>query len=111
LNAETPITGQSSQQVGINRNQAGGDVKISVMIIFSANPGVFEYDIQGCDVPDADANYFTEGQGQIQNAVKQSDGTYQARVELSPWVASLMRLKCVTQNANAVTTKAIVTLH
>lgn len=108
FSAESPLTGQASIQVPIGELWQRRVTGISVEIIFSANPGAFNFQIQGADT-DNPAAYFTEGSGTVNQSTAMADGTFRARVELSPWVAKFMRLLINTQTANAVTVSANVT--
>lgn len=108
FNAESPLTGQSSIAVYIS-NSAEREVNgLALELVFSANPGTFNFRIQGSD-SDADSSYFTEGAGTVTTATQEADGTYRMRVELSPWVTKFMRLNINMQTQNNVTVTARVT--
>jgi hypothetical protein len=98
-------TGTSSQAFCIapNINTPGNAPSISLEIIFSGDPGAFNFQIQDADT-DATSNYVTVPTGgTITAAANLSGSTFVARVELVPIKGSFVRLKTSTQTANAVT--------
>jgi hypothetical protein len=80
-----------------------------VEIVFSANPGVFEVDIEEAAI-DAESSYLLNSSStayKITVATARPDGTYVAWAELQPQGGAFLRLNMVAL-ANVVTTKAKV---
>jgi hypothetical protein len=80
-----------------------------VEIVFSANPGVFEVDIEEAAI-DAESSYLLNSSStayKITAATARPDGTYVAWAELQPQGGAFLRLNMVAL-ANVVTTKAKV---
>jgi|SRR5579863_1046423 len=104
FSAEQPVSGEASISVQPSYLWARRLTGLSFEIIFSANPGTFNFQIQGADT-DSATKFATEGNGTVTTATAMGDGTYLARVELSPWVARWVRLlvSAATQNAVNVT--------
>jgi hypothetical protein len=110
INAETPATGYRSIYFNPAVMWDRRDTGVSIEFIFSGNPGVLNFQIQGANT-EADAAYLTEGSGTLTAANgPQSDGTYRARVELSPWVAQHCRILVSAATANPVTATVIASV-
>ena len=110
-NAEQPSTGAFSQQFHIpaaNQFQPAPSA-ISFELIWAANPGAFNIQIQDADT-DATGNYTTLSAtaGTITSSPQSPGGVYVSRVELNPWRANYGRLYVNTQSANAVNLTAKV---
>ncbi len=109
FNGETPQTGQSSIAVGVAENPARSTTSLAFDFFWATNPGAFNFQIQGSDDALVDSAYFTEGSGTVTVVTAQADGSFRARVELTPWVAKLVRVKVAAQSSNAVACTVKVT--
>lgn len=103
-------TGASSQAFVLSPSD--GAINLSLSLIFSANPGTFNYQVQDADI-DADANYVTLQTGTITGpAVNQSGGTFVWRAEfIGVMRGNFVRLKVNTQTQNVVTVIAVFNLQ
>lgn len=103
FNNETPLNNQASIMVAIAPKEGREFPGVAVEFIWPADPGAFNFRIQGADT-DTDAAYFTEGAGTVVSPATgpQSDGSFRARVELKPWLAKFCRVKVFIQSANGI---------
>jgi len=98
-------SGNRSQQVAIARGDNDeGPLYISVELIFSGNPGAFNFQVQECHGTDILGRYVTLATGgTITTAVLSPDGvTYIATVDLEPSNGTHLLLFCSSQTANSV---------
>ncbi len=109
FNAETPQTGQSSMAVAVAENPARSITSLAFDFFWASNPGAFNFQIQGSDDALVDSAYFTEGTGTVTVVTAQADGSFRARVELTPWLAKFVRIKVAAQSANAIACTVKVT--
>jgi hypothetical protein len=103
-NAEQPLSGAFSQQFHFPASQtySPGPPAVSFELIWAANPGAFNIQIQDADT-DSTGNYVTlPAAGTVTSTPQTAGGTYTSRVELNPWRANYGRLYVQTQSANAV---------
>jgi hypothetical protein len=103
-NAESPAVGAASQQVALGERDSRGGTPFSADIIFSANPGTFEVDVQVANV-DTDAAYYTLDQGTTNDgAIAQVNAGFAAHLDAPFVTAKFVRLKLVAQqNAASIT--------
>jgi hypothetical protein len=99
FNAEAPLANQSSIALNLPVKDADQPPYISVELLFSAAPGVFEFDIQEADTDTDDAYITVPAVGQITTAQAGAVKSV-ARVDLVPLKAKFVRLKCVTPITN-----------
>jgi len=104
FNAETVAAPQASVEVGLGGKYDNYPSNVSVEVIFSADPGVFEIDIQEADT-DGDV-YFTEVPSA--GAITAVSAGFVARSDLVPIKAKFMRVYVKTLT-NAVKTTVKVT--
>lgn len=99
FNAEAPAAGQVSQQVNLPLDPLGNPASLSVELLFSANPGAYEFDIVDADtdIPDAYVPIPAIGQMTVAQAgvVKFVD-----RREMAPIKGKFAALRCVTPITN-----------
>ena len=98
----------TSQQLFIQDYADNPPGVLTVDLVFSANPGTFEIDIQGANF-DTDSDYLLVLGGQVTSATLQTDGTYRASVPIAPWVYKFVRLAMIDTPDNSATTLARIT--
>lgn len=101
FSAESLTTGTASKQVAIAEILAGNAGKLTVEIKFSADPGAFQIDLQRADTDTADAYITMPG-----TSITSVNSTFYARLDLSPFTGTFVRLIPTAQPANAVTCTA-----
>lgn len=108
LNTAYP-TGTAAQKCAIAQNIVGGPKQISMQVEFSANPGVFEIDLQTADQDINGAYKSMDSTFNITTAVQTGGaGNYYNRVEV-PVKALFCRAFVVLQTANACTITVRIT--
>lgn len=112
-NAESPTTGQISQQCSVAQAAgAGAQKSISVQFTFSGNPGTFTFQILDSDTDLTSASYLNvPSGGSLTTATLGSDGKYYTKTELVPFAGQFVAISCVAQTQNPVTVTALVTLQ
>jgi len=100
--AETPLTGTKSQAVALDPGRFEGEQRISVEVVYSADPGAGAVDLQTADT-DAEANYVTEVGATIPYA--NLNASFVGRQEFAV-KARFARLLMTLQATNAVTVTA-----
>ncbi len=100
-------SGTGGERVALAMTQDGSERDISLAVVFSANPGTFEVDVQTADQDVAGA-YQTVTSATITTASVGPDGKYYARYEVHV-KAKFARPYVKTQTANAVNITATIT--
>lgn len=102
INNEILLTNQFSIAACVTEKEGRDFVGLSFEFKWLADPGAFNFRIQGADT-DENGAYFTEGSGIVVSPANvMPDGTFRARVELKPWLAKFVRIFVALQSANAV---------
>jgi hypothetical protein len=101
INNEAVVAGYFSQQFALAKDLVNGEPQsLAVEVVFSANPGNFEVDLQTADT-DANANYVTKAS--LSGGL---NGSYVGRIEVAQMSAKFARLAIPTlQNAVNLTAR------
>ncbi len=109
FNGDALADGQFSQQVQLPPNAVGGaDVRVRIVLDFSAAPGAFEIWIMESDSDPNSAEYAQVPLAGVINALNAGSAT-QATVDLAPFQGQFLCLYVKTKPANAVTLTARAT--
>lgn len=101
FSGETLSVNEVSQQVAVSR-QNEGEPGITVELQFSANPGVFEIDLQEADT-DATNFYLNVASAVINAATQGADSKYYARFDAASFAGQFARLFVKTWPNTSVT--------
>lgn len=105
IDAESLAVGQASQRLAVASPYGRSAATVSVLLAFSADPGVFDVRVQQADV-DAEANYLDVPAAASITAVDAVNFT--ARADFAPFLGKFIRIKMQDDPANAVTLTAKV---